>query len=177
MGDQGKYCFLYFMNYALLTCCLPLPPHSSATRAPKLWLKVLLPLMPSGYGRDSSPWRITQSCGENNKRPTQKAAACQKMKVWNATVHDVHCEMRHKVFSSGPSFIYVTTCDSRKLVSEVYLFQPRERAELRPGVKQALLLDVLSPVEDVWSNLHNSPDQWLLLVLFVRHCIELHYSF
>lgn len=80
MGDQGKYCFLYFMNYALLTCCLPLPPHSSATRAPKLWLKVLLPLMPSGYGRDSSPWRMTQSCGENNKRPTQKAAACQKMK-------------------------------------------------------------------------------------------------
>lgn len=131
--------------------------------------------------------------GKTIKGQPKRQLHVKKWKAWSATVHDVHCEMRHEVFSSGPSFIYVTTCDSRKLVSEVYLSQPRERAELRPGVKQALLLNVLqsldstfgiyfdlyfiSPVEDVWSNLHNSPDQWLLLVLFVRHCIELHYSF
>lgn len=154
-----------------------------------------MPLMPSGYGWDSGPWRMTQSCGENIKSQPKRQLLfphVKKWKAWSVTVHDVHCEMRHE---SSAQVLHSFTWQpvTAEIWCQEYMFQPRERAELRPGVKKALLLDMqqsldstikiyfdlyfISPTEDVWSHLHNSPDQWLLLVIFVRHCIKIHYSF
>lgn len=97
MGELGKYCFFYFMSYAPVTCCLPLPPHSSAALAPKLWLRVphashAFRLWPRfrPLENDSVMWG-------KYKKSTQKAAvipACQKMK--SLKCNDAHCEMRHE---------------------------------------------------------------------------------
>lgn len=161
--------FLYFMNYAPLTCRLPLPPHSSATQAPKLWLRVLhashafrLRLRFWSLENDSVMWG-------KYKKPTQKAAvipACQKMKSLkrNCTWCTLWDETR--VFSSGPSFIYVTTCDSRNLVSGVYVSAQR-KSRIKTWCQKSTF---------AWhaaeSRLHDQDLFWSLFYLTYRRCLK-----
>lgn len=135
-GRNGKtYYFLHFMNYVPVTCCLPLPP-------PKLCVEPG-PAKPKELTQDASLLQVTAEFllpgdrlshvggGKSQPRKQLLLLRVKKWKAWRITVHKVDCETRHSVFSAGPSLTYVTTCDRRKLTSEVNSAHRNSRLETR----------------------------------------------
>lgn len=102
----------------------------SATSSPWLCTETD-PAKPKEYTQDASflqvmsellipgGWLSHAGGGKSQPRKLLILLHVKKWKAWYITTLKVNSETRHPVCSTGPLLTYVTTCDRRKIISEV----------------------------------------------------------